>query len=354
LAADVRFKRTLGQVTGKTIFPSASPVHQGGLLMTRFCGTRAIKNAKFIRSVAPHIIPAKEPLEGFASLVPIDILRRFHRMKEADLRARPDLLDVLKKLHAQKPKTPTGPKPSPRLFGDSPFRGTLHFAKITFFQEANGARLSVNDADLATAIRYMTLAAPAVSAYCSQYGTNRIDVSATVLQFGIAVTSGLYNDDAVQNIVNDIVRQHNLPHDSSCIVIINPPGMLNTDADPKSVLGYHDKADATYCFINALSFPFTVEDRADSYAASLTHEVAEMVCDPDDSIFNDEVCDGCDTNCNKFTWRNFFLDPSPSLANSFIEAANSIPAGLKYSYFITGIARPDHADDCPASQSACA
>jgi hypothetical protein len=41
--------------------------------MNRFCATRAIKNAKFIRSVAPHIIPAKEPLKGFASLVPIDI-----------------------------------------------------------------------------------------------------------------------------------------------------------------------------------------------------------------------------------------------------------------------------------------
>jgi hypothetical protein len=322
--------------------------------MKRFCATRAIKNAKFIRSVAPNIIPAKEPLKGFASLVPMEILRRFHSMTEADLKGRPYLLDALKKLHAQTPK-PRRPGISPRLFGDSPFQGTLHFAKITFFQEANGASLSVNDGDLATAIQYMTLAAPAVSAYCSQYGENRIDVSPTVLQFGIAVTSGLYNDDAVQNIVNDIVSQNNLPHDSSCIIIINPPGMVNTDGDPAAgVLGYHDKADATYCFINALSFPFTVQDRADSYAASLTHEVAEMVCDPDDSIFNKEVCDGCDTNCSSFTWRNFFLEPAPSLANAYLQSTNSIPPGLDFSFFITGVARPDHAGDCPASQAACA
>jgi hypothetical protein len=322
--------------------------------MNRFCATRAIKNAKFIRSVAPHIIPAKEPLKGFASLVPIDILRRFDTMTAADLKGRPDLLDALKKLQAQTPKKTLTPKVSPLLFGDSPFQGTLHFAKITFFQEANGAQISVDDSDLATAVQYMTLAAPAVSAYCSQYGTNRIDVSPTVLQFGISVTSGAYNDDAVKGFVNDIVRQNNLPHDSSCIIIFNPPGMLNVDADPNGTLGYHDKADATYCFINAGSFGFTLQDRSDAYVNTLTHEVAEMVCDPGVSIFNKEVCDGCATNCNNFAWRNFFLNPSPSLANAYLQTTNSIPANLNYSYFIAGVARPAHAGDCPASQAACA
>jgi len=321
--------------------------------MARFCATRAIKNAKFIRSVAPNVIPTKEPLAGFASLVPIDILRRFHTMTEADLKGRPDLLGALRKLHAQTPPAPSATHPSLRLFGDPPFQGTLHFAKVTFYLEADGTQTSVDDSDLATAIQYMTLAAPAVSAYCSQYGTNRIDVSPTVLQYGIAVPSGLYNDDAVQGYVNDIVKQNNLPHDSSCIIIINPPGMVNTDAEGET-FGYHDKADAPYCFIDAQSFGFTVQDRGDSYVTTLTHEVAEMVCDPNVSFWNKEVCDGCDTNCNSFTWRNFFRNPSPSLANAYLESTNSIPPNLNFTYFITGVARPDHAGDCPASQAACA
>jgi hypothetical protein len=45
--------------------------------MERICGTRILKNAKGIRKVAPHVIPASEPLEGFKSLVPLDILMRF-------------------------------------------------------------------------------------------------------------------------------------------------------------------------------------------------------------------------------------------------------------------------------------
>jgi hypothetical protein len=316
----------------------------------RLCATRPIKNARFIRSVAPNVIPAKEPEKGFASLIPIDILRRFHTMTEAELKGRPDLIDALRKLHAEVPKQ--RPRGISRLFGDDPFQGTLHFVKLMFFSEVNGQTLQVNDGDLATAIQYMTIAAPAVSAYCSQYGANRIDVSPTVLQFGMSVTNGLYNDDTVQNIVNDIVSQNHLPHDSSCLILINPQGMVNTDTEDD--FGYHQKADATYCFINPVSFPFTIEDRADSYAATLTHEVAEMVCDPGVSIFNKEVCDGCDLNCNPFTWRNFFHDPSPSLANSYLQSTNSIPAKLDFSYFITGIARPDHAGDCPVSQAACA
>ena len=63
-------------------------------------------------------------------------------------------------------------------------------------------------------------------------------------------------------------------------------------------------------------------------------------------------------NCNNITWYNFFLNPSPSLANSYLQSApqstDSIPANLKYTYYITGVARPDQSDDCPASQSACA
>ena len=68
--------------------------------MGHLCATRALKNAKFIRSVAPHVIPAKEPLDGYASIIPFEILRRFHRIKDEDLHGHLHLLEAAKKARA--------------------------------------------------------------------------------------------------------------------------------------------------------------------------------------------------------------------------------------------------------------
>src|SRR5260370_36058245 len=46
--------------------------------MDRVCVTRAIKNAKYLQKVAPEIIPQEEPADGFASLVPINLLGKLH------------------------------------------------------------------------------------------------------------------------------------------------------------------------------------------------------------------------------------------------------------------------------------
>ena len=72
--------------------PNAKASLSGDKVITRICATRVLKNAKVIRKAAPHIIPPEEPLEGFRSLVPVDILKRFHRMSEADLRDYPELV----------------------------------------------------------------------------------------------------------------------------------------------------------------------------------------------------------------------------------------------------------------------
>jgi hypothetical protein len=89
--------------------------------MNRFCATRMLKNAKYIRNAAPSIIPSREPLDGFKSLVSLDILRRFDRMSDAELASSSELLAVRRTLQ---------PRPEravqPRLFGDPPFKGALH------------------------------------------------------------------------------------------------------------------------------------------------------------------------------------------------------------------------------------
>jgi hypothetical protein len=40
----------------------------------RMCATRALKNARHIRAVAPQVFPAVEPLDGFGSVLPFDEL----------------------------------------------------------------------------------------------------------------------------------------------------------------------------------------------------------------------------------------------------------------------------------------
>lgn len=71
--------------------------------MPRICLTRALKNARYIQSVARHIIPVDQPAEGFASLVPLHVLERFHLMSEAELKPHPHLLQVAKTAKAATP-----------------------------------------------------------------------------------------------------------------------------------------------------------------------------------------------------------------------------------------------------------
>jgi len=313
------------------------------------CSTRALKNAKFIRAVAPHIIPPEEPIEGFHSIVPLNVLRRFGRLSEVDLADFPELLEAWRKL----PSRPEG-ESHPALFGDPPFKGKLHFVQLTF-SFTGGGSTTMDRADVATALEYATLAVQPISAYCAQYGSNSLEVSADILQHGTVLINRFYNDDRVQVMVNQIVTQNQLDANSSCVVLLNPLGMINTDANlAEGVIGYHDKADAPYCFVNVQGTDsLTVADRSGQYVDALSHEIAEMVCDPDASIFNDEVCDACAGNCDN-SWQNYFVNPAPSLANAYLQSAQGVPPSFTYSYFTASIASRQHADDCPAPQSACA
>jgi len=313
------------------------------------CGTRALKNARLIQSVAPHVIPAKEPLEGFASLVPLNMLQKFHLMSEAELTAHPDLLKAQRSLRAADLE---------RARVSSPlFHGTLYFVRMIWFQEANGAQIAVSVADINTAIQYSTLAVKSISGYAAQYGPNHVDVSPTIITAGFAVTSGVYNDDAVRGWVNQILHDNKLNPSTSCIVMLNPEGqMVNTDAI-NGVLGYHGKANCPYIFVNGVGSNWDVADTftsqiPDHYAIRLSHEIAEMVVDPDASS-NPEVCDPCGPNCGR-VWRAYFETPSNSPVPVLIKATQDHPPSSPYTFFINAIVQPAHAGDCPASEAACA
>jgi hypothetical protein len=91
--------------------------------MSRICVTKALKNAKRIQAVAPHIIPKSEPLDGFASRLPLNLLTRFHELQPEELEHWPDLAELAR--NTKFPAVGTAVQ-------DSLSRGTLHFVQVAF------------------------------------------------------------------------------------------------------------------------------------------------------------------------------------------------------------------------------
>ena len=312
--------------------------------MSFFCATRALKNARHVQRVAPHLVPAEEPAEGFASRVPLDMLSRLHLMVDAELAGHPDLLPVAKSLRAALLK--------PRF--ERLFQGTLHFVQVQF--HVAGAVTVVSDADMATMVEYAQLAVPQIVGYASRYGPITASVSSDVLRFAVEPLNGTFNDGDLQGWVNRILTRNQLPAGSTALVIPHPRGTTNTDGDAtKGVGGYHGKANCPYSYVNVFGTGFTVADEkdtqaADHYALQLSHEIAEMLVDPDADDSNPEVCDPCGPNCGR-VWRDFFYAPP---INAYMMTTQQWPATFPYGYMMNAIVQPEHSGDCPAAQSACA
>lgn len=215
------------------------------------------------------------------------------------------------------------------------FSGTVHFVDTTF------AGVKVSDADVATAIKYATLAAPLISQYCSPYGANSLVVDPTPIPFAVDVSS--FSDADLQGWANQIARALPL---TDALVFLCPRAVNNTDAPvSQRILGYHGKASIAYSFVNLLGSGLTTDDEADLYALALSHEVAEMTVDPDADLSEPEVCDPCAGNCG-VDYRNYFDSDDNWLSQT------QSPVG--YAFFVAAIATPDAVQSCPAAQGNCA
>ena len=300
-------------------------------------GTRALKNAKFLQSHLPNLFPAEEPVEGFGSLISSPILSRLHLSKdftEIPAKFRESVRDLKMPIVQSSAQSPL-------------FRGTLHVVRI-IFQINPTTAISVSAADVTTAIGFLNLATRSISAYASAYGDDSLSVSQTVLNFSVSLPTSRYNDQTLQGWVNTIANQKNLDANSSCLVVLNPNGVTNTDGDhSKGILGYHGKANLPYCFDNVFGQNLTIDDAADSYAWQLSHEVAEMTVDPDANDANPEVCDPCGPNCPP-DWRCFF-----DTSGDYIGTSSGFPPGFNFAFFINAIVEPAFATQCPAPQAAC-
>ncbi len=314
---------------------AASPV---GFPPARISVTRALKNARYLQKVAPHIMPASEPPKGFGSVIPLKVLAQLHR-KELRAGLAPHITEQLKDIEF--------PDVS-NLSGDPLFNGTLYFAQIKFtVQDQGNAVIEVSAADLDTAIAYAADAAAPISAYARQYGANAISVHSAILSYSVTVPSASYNGTQLDSWIDAIATANGLSS-NACIVVLNPQNMTNTSGNRAAgVGGYHTISSVPYIFVNLFGQNLTVKDEAFAYAQILSHEIAEMVVDPLVDNKNPEVCDGCGPNC-----QNVFLDYFDS-AGRYIKTAQGWPANAAYSFYINAIVKPASATACPAPANAC-
>lgn len=305
--------------------------------MPHLCATRAIKNARYLQRTAPHILPREEPTAGFGSRVPTELLMRLHTpLTDEELDRVPGLADALR----------LSPPPRRRAAASEPlFSGTLVFAQIAF-RTSNGS-VSVSSKDLGTAMAFARLAAVPISAYATQYGPNEVSVSPAPIDFSASAPGGKYNDRTLQGWVNDIVSANGLPA-NTCVIILNPPAVLNTDADAsRGIGGYHNLANVPYAFVNVMGSNLTVKDEANAYALALSHEIAEAVVDPRADLVNPECCDGCGPNCQA-VWLAYF-----DAAGGYLQTLQRFPPRFPYGFFINAIVKPNAATQCPAPGSSC-
>ncbi len=230
------------------------------------------------------------------------------------------------------------------------FQGTVYLADLAF--QRGSAETRIDPADLGTVQQYLARVVGLIAAYASQYGPCSLAVGSPLPTFPVPISGTEYTDADLQGWVNTLVTRNGLPP-SAAILVINPVGVVNRDAKESGgvgVLGYHGLASVPYSFVNALGSGFAPDDRADLYAEAVSHEIGEMAVDPRADDSNPEVCDGCGTNCQgSGAFRAYF-----NAGGTYLGTQTVFPPPFAYAFFLSAIAQPSAATDCPAPAAACA
>ncbi len=299
------------------------------------CATRALKNARHLRIAAPHVLPGPGSVEGFGTGIPVSILARLHHMAADDpeLRSYKQLAEHLK----------SNRLPTPGSHARDPlFSGTIHLVQLTF--TTNAGTFVLPDADMNTIVQYTQHAVVPISEYATQYGPNSVAVSPTFIRFTVNLPSGSYADSDVQTWVNDIVSANNLPS-NCCIALVSPQGVSGGSVGGNS--GYHGKASVVYTIFGVFSTGLTLQDLPDVYAMVVSHEIAELVVDPNVDNNNPEVCDPCDINCGPLH-RCYF-----DVNNHYLGSTQALPPAYSFSYYICAVVKEAGASSCPAPGADC-
>jgi hypothetical protein len=300
------------------------------------CYTRALKNARHLQKVAPDVFRKDPHAEGFGTGLPMELLRGLHRIRYDSpvLNRRKAVAETL-----EKHPLPALGRPA----RDALFSGTVHFAQVTF--HTSGGDKLISTADMNQIVQYAQHAVVPISDYASQYGLNTVTISPTLLTKTVNVPTGTFTDNDLQGWVNALKSDNNLPS-NSCVFVVVPQGISANEVGGNA--GYHSKADIPYIVAGVTSTGLTLADVPDVYAMVVSHEIAEMVVDPNVASGDPEVCDACDINCGNLT-RIYF-----DAADKFLGSNQATPpGGFTFSYYICSIVKPAGASDCPASAANC-
>ena len=301
------------------------------------CSTRALKNARHLQELAPDQFAVDPAAEGFGTGVPMEILRGLHRIS-------PDspVLNRHKAVSALVRKSPLPVAGS--AVRDALFSGTIHFAQVTF--QAPGGNLVIPTADMNQIVRYAQHAVMPISEYAALYGPNTVAVSATLLTHTVNLSGTSYTQADLVGWVNTMAASNSLPA-NSCIFVVSPQGLSSQNVGGNA--GYHGKANIPYVVAGVFASGLTLADSPDVYAMVVSHEIAEMIVDPNVDGANPEVCDPCDLNCSNLT--RCYFDASDNYLGS---NQASPPSGFSFAYYICAVVKPAGATACPASAANCA
>jgi hypothetical protein len=300
------------------------------------CYTRALKNAHHLQGVAPEVFAQDPSAEGLGTGVPLEILRGLHRLAPNS-----PVLNRHKQVAAVLRRSPP-PLPQ-RNARDALFSGMIYFAQVTF--QTPGGDLVIPTADMNQIVEYMQKAIVPISEYASQYGANSVSVSANVLGYSAKLSGTSYSNSDLKGYVNAIASAASLPT-NSCVFVVSPQGVSSSGVAGNE--GYHDKANIPFVVAGVYATGLTLADAPDVYAMVVSHEIAEMVVDPNVDGNNPEVCDACDINCGNLT-RCYF-----DQADNFLGVnQKSPPGGFAYTYYTCAVVKPEGAGNCPASAADC-
>ena len=298
------------------------------------CGTRALKNAEYLRRHIPEA-RRKDDDVGFGTGIPTEVLARLHRLPhdDPDLREHEHVAAFLRSHRLPRPtKDASGPL----------FQGTVHFAQVTF--ETPSRTYAVTDDDMATIVDYARRAIAPIRQYARQYGPTSAKVAARVIEHTVRLRGTSYTDRQLKGWVNDMAAAKSLPS-SACVVVVSPHGLHATNVDANA--GYHGKANVAYSVVGVFETGLTLDDRKDAFAMVVSHELAELVVDPNVNDTNPEVCDPCDLNCGPL--HRCYFDASGKYAGT----TAALPPPYAYSFYICAVVKPEGAENCPASAANC-
>ncbi|HET6993442.1 MAG TPA: hypothetical protein VFI06_00610 [Chitinophagaceae bacterium] len=295
------------------------------------CITRPLKNLERLQKIAPHLF-TEHGKQDFTTLVSYDLLKILHTEEgKKRIKAEPRLSDILKSISVL----------GAGLFTYGPlFSGTIYIVqpRFTIYYDGN-LPLYVGDDDMATILNYATNAVQPISTFAGQYGKNKISVHPQVLEYPIPLDSAYHTSVDVTHWVSGVKSMYNLPQENSCVAFIIPQGIRDINLPPARGFGYHAKAEIPFMYVTVEGENFTIEDRDNHYAECLSHEIAELVVDPNADYENPEVCDPCASNCNNEYL--VFFDQNLNYIKTALTYGT--PRDFPYYFFIAAVVQPHYA-----------